>query len=147
MDKAARATADRIQDALKERESTKKIADHSQELDATAAALQKAVVVAPVGGVVVGCKGGGRPARARAGGELFVIATEAFDFEIPVEPIPEVLEHLRPGQAVLVIVSDVPNSRYAGTVNGIAKNHAVIGFSSSVAAVTGMQARVRLPAE
>jgi hypothetical protein len=49
---------------------------------------------------------------------------------------------------VLVIVSDVPNSRYAGTVKGIAKNQPVIGFSSSVAAVhAGMQARVRLEAE
>jgi hypothetical protein len=33
-----------------------------------------------------------------------------------------VLKRLLPGQEVLVIVSDVPNSRYAGTVNGIAKN-------------------------
>lgn len=49
---------------------------------------------------------------------------------------------------MLVIVSDVPNSRYAGTVNGIAKNYAVMGFSSSVAAVRpGMQARVCLQAE
>ena len=49
---------------------------------------------------------------------------------------------------MLVIVYDVPNSRYAGTVQGIAKNQAVIDFSSSVAAVhPGMQARVRLEAE
>lgn len=47
-----------------------------------------------------------------------------------------------------VIVSDVPNSRYAGTVKGIAKNEPVIGLSSSAAAVhPGMQARVRLEAE
>jgi len=49
---------------------------------------------------------------------------------------------------VLVIVSDVPNSQYAATVKGIAKNQAVIGFRSSVAAVhPRMQARVRLEAE
>lgn len=78
---------DRLQDALKERESAKKIADRSQKLDATAPALQQAVVVAPVAGVVVGRKGGGRFSP----GELFVIATGAFDFEIPVEPTPEVL--------------------------------------------------------
>jgi hypothetical protein len=77
-----------------------------------------------------------------------VIATDSVDFEIPVEPTPEVLKRLRPGQAVLVIVSDMPNSRYAGTVKGIAKNQAVIGFSSSAAAVhPGMQARVRLQPE
>jgi hypothetical protein len=59
-----------------------------------------------------------------------------------------VLKRLRPGKAVLVIVSDVPNSRYAGTVKGIAKNQAVIAFSSSVAAVhPGIEARVRLQAE
>jgi hypothetical protein len=49
---------------------------------------------------------------------------------------------------VPVIASDVPNSRYAGTFKGMAKNQAVSGFSSSVAAVhPGMQARMRLEAE
>lgn len=47
----------RLRDTLKERESAKKIADRSQKLDATAPALQQAVVVAPVAGVVVGRKG------------------------------------------------------------------------------------------
>jgi multidrug resistance efflux pump len=56
---------------LKERESAKKMADRSQKLDATAPALQQAVVVAPVAGVVVGRKGGGRSARARARGRTF----------------------------------------------------------------------------
>jgi hypothetical protein len=120
VNKAARATADRIQNALKERESAKKIGDASQQL-ATAAALQQAVV-APVAGVVVGRKGEADQPEHEPGDEPFGIATDAFDFEIPVEPTPEVLKRLLPGQAVLVIVSDVPNSRYAGTVNGIAKN-------------------------
>lgn len=82
---------DRLQDALKERESAKKIADRSQKLDATAPALQQAVVVAPVAGVVVGRKGEAGQPEHEPGGELFVIATGAFDFEIPVEPTPEVL--------------------------------------------------------
>jgi multidrug resistance efflux pump len=56
VNKAARATTDRIQNVLKERESAKKIGDASQQL-ATAAALQPAVVVAPVARVVVGRKG------------------------------------------------------------------------------------------
>lgn len=48
-------------------------------------------MVAPVAGVVVGRKGGGRSAEHEPGGELFVMATGAFDFEIPVGPTPEVL--------------------------------------------------------
>lgn len=90
VNKAARATADRIQNGLKEREGAKKIGDGSQQL-ATAAALQQAVVVAPVAGVVVGRKGEAGQPEHEPGGELFVIATGAFDFEIPVEPTPEVL--------------------------------------------------------
>jgi hypothetical protein len=83
VDKAARAAADRLQDALKERESAKKIADRSQKLDAAAPALQQAVVVAAVAGVVVGCKGEAGQPEHEPGDELFVIATGAFDFEIP----------------------------------------------------------------
>jgi hypothetical protein len=92
VDKAARATADRLQDAFKERESAKKIADRSQQLDATAAALQQAVVVAPVARVVVDRKGEAGQPEHEPGEELFVIATEAVDFEIPVEPTAEVLK-------------------------------------------------------
>ena len=70
MDKAARAAADRLQDALKERESAKKIAHRSQQLDATAAALQQAVVVAPVTGVMVGRKGEAGQPEHEPGDEL-----------------------------------------------------------------------------
>ena len=105
-------------------------------------------MVAPLAGVVVGRKGEAGQRWHESGDDLFVIATDAFDFEIPVEPTPEVLKRLSPGQAVLVIISDVPSSRYAGTVKEIANNQAVIGFTSSVAAVhPGMQARVRLQPE
>ena len=114
--------SERLRDALKERESAKEIAHRSGQLDATAAALEQAVVVAPVAGVVVGRKGEpGQPEHEPAD-ELFVIATGGFDFEIPGRTNFGSAEALRPGQAVLVIVSDVPNSGYAGAVKGIAKN-------------------------
>ena len=91
---------------------------------------------------------GRKGAHSSSKGRAFRTRYGAFDFEIPVEPTSEVLKPCAPAKAVLLIVSDVPNSRYAGTVQGIAKNQAVIDFSSSVAAVhPGMQARMRLEAE
>ena len=49
-------------------------------------------MVAAVAGVVVGCKGEAGQPEHEPGDELFVIATGAFDFEIPVEPTSEVLK-------------------------------------------------------
>lgn len=149
VDKAARAAAERVQDTIKDRDNAKKIlADKNDRLDGASAAVQAAVVLSPVDGLVVGRKGeAGQPAQ-ESGKELFEIATDVFDLEVPIQPKPDVLKVIHPGQHALVIVPDLPNSGMAAQVKTIEGNQVVIGFTSSTPAIRpGMIADVRLRPE
>lgn len=145
-DKAARAAADRVDGAIRERDDAKKIlADKTGQLNASTDALGAAVITAPVDGLIVGRKGeAGQPAQ-EFGNQLFEIAANLFDLEVAVAPPPDVLKKVFPGEPVLVVIPDIPNSGSPGTVKAIQGTQAIIAFTNSIPAIRpGMQASVRL---
>jgi multidrug resistance efflux pump len=146
MDKAARATAERVQSALEEVASAQKIlAGENQRLQDSQAALEAADVHSPVDGLLVGRNGEiGKPAQ-EFGENLFQIATDTYALEVPLEPQPPVLKRLRPGQPALVLVPDLQTPGITGDVKEIKGNQVVVEFNSTIPAIRpGMIADVRL---
>ncbi|MBZ5576951.1 MAG: HlyD family efflux transporter periplasmic adaptor subunit [Acidobacteriia bacterium] len=149
VDQAARSADQRVQDTLKELENARKmLADKSQQLDAASSAVDAGMVQAPVDGLIVGRKGEVGQSAQGSGDELFQIATNLYDLEVAIEPKPEVLRRMRPGQPALVIIPDLQGTGITGQVKAIQGNQAVIGFESSLPAIRpGMVADVRLRPE
>src|SRR5579872_4420533 len=105
MDKGDRAAADNVQNAIEALNTAKKaLAEKSQSLEEAQGAFEKAEVRAPVDGLIVGRKGELGKRVLESGNELFQIATDIFSLEVPLEPRPEVLKRIRPGQSALVVV-------------------------------------------
>ena len=143
---AERTAGQRVQETLKVLESARKIlADKSQDLDAASAAMDAGAVQAPVDGLVVTRNGEvGQPAPP-LGSDLFEIATDLYDLEVAVEPAPDVLRHMQPGQPALVIIPDLQGIGLSGQVKAIQDKQAIIGFESSMPEIRpGMVADVRL---
>jgi HlyD family secretion protein len=145
MDKAARATADRVQAALQEVASLQKIlAGESQRLEESQAALEAADVQSPVDGLLVGRSGEiGKPAQ-EFGENLFQIATDTYALEVALEPQPPVLQRLRPGQPALVLVPDLGIPGITGDIKEIKGTQVLVEFNSTIPAIRpGMVADVR----
>jgi multidrug resistance efflux pump len=145
MDRAARATADRVQSALEEVASAQKIlAGENQRLQDSQAALEAADVHSPVDGLLVGRNGEiGKPAQ-EFGENLFQIATDTYALEVALEPQPPVLKRLRPGQPALVLVPDLQTPGITGDIKEIKGTQVVVEFNSTIPAIRpGMVADVR----
>jgi multidrug resistance efflux pump len=146
MDKAARATAERVQNVLQEVASAQKIlAGENQRLEESQAAFEAADVHSPVDGLLVGRSGEvGKPAQ-EFGDNLFQIATDMYALEIALEPEPPVLKRLRPGQPALVLIPDLQSAGITGDVKEIKGTQVVVEFNSTIPAIRpGMVADVRL---
>jgi multidrug resistance efflux pump len=146
MDKAARATAERVQSTLQEVASAQRIlADENQRLDESQAAFEAADVHSPVDGLLVGRNGEiGKPAQ-EFGDNLFQIATDTYALEVALEPQPPVLKRLRPGQPALVLVPDLDSAGITGDIKEIKGAQVVVEFNSNIPAIRpGMVADVRL---
>jgi multidrug resistance efflux pump len=149
MDKAARATAERVQSALQELASAQKIlADESHQLEDAQAAFEAADVHSPVDGLLVARKGEiGKPAQ-EFGDDLFQIATDTYALEVAVEPQPPILKRIRPGQPALVLVPDLQSAGIPGDVKEIKGTQVLVEFNSTIPAIRpGMLAGVRLKLE
>jgi multidrug resistance efflux pump len=145
MDRAARATADRVQSALEEVASAQKIlAGENQRLQDSQAALEAADVHSPVDGLLVGRNGEiGKPAR-EFGDNLFQIATDTYALEVALEPQPLILKRLRPGQPALVLVPDLQTPGITGDIKEIKGPRVLVEFNSTIPAIRpGMLADVR----
>jgi multidrug resistance efflux pump len=145
MDKAARATADRVQAALQEVASLQKIlAGENQRLEDSQAALEAADVQSPADGLLVGRNGEvGKPAQ-EFGDNLFQIATDTYALEVALEPQPPVLKRLRPGQPALVLVPDLGTPAITGDIKEIKGTQVLVEFNSAIPAIRpGMVADVR----
>ena len=146
MDKAARATADRVQGALEEVASAQKmLAGENQRLLDSQAALEAADVHSPADGLLVGRNGEiGKPAR-EFGENLLQIATDTYALEVALEPQAPVLKRLRPGQPALVLVPDLQTPGIEGDIKEIKGTQVVVEFNSTIPAIRpGMLADVRL---
>ena len=146
MDKAARATAERVQSALQEVASAQKIlAGENQRLEESQAAFEAADVHSPVDGLLVARNGEvGKPAQ-EFGDNLFQIATDTYALEVALEPQPAVLNRLRPGQPALVLVPDLQTPGIEGDIKEIKGTQVLVEFNSTIPAIRpGMLADVRL---
>jgi multidrug resistance efflux pump len=146
MDKAARATAERVQSALQEVASAQKIlAGENQRLEESQAAFEAADVHSPVDGLLVGRNGEVGKTAQEFGDNLFQIATDMYALEIALEPEPPVLKRIRPGQPALVLIPDLQSAGITGDVKEIKGTQVVVEFNSTIPAIRpGMVADVRL---
>jgi multidrug resistance efflux pump len=146
MDKAARATAERVQSALQEVASAQKIlAGENQRLEESQAAFDAADLHSPVDGLLVGRNGEiGKPAQ-QFGDNLFQIATDLYALEVALDPQPPVLKRIRPGQPALVLIPDLQSASIPGDVKEIKGAEVLVEFNSTIPAIRpGMLADVRL---
>jgi len=146
MDKAARATAEGVQNALQEVASAQKIlADENRRLEESQAAFEAADVRSPVDGLLVGRNGEAGKSAQEFGDNLFQIATDMYALEVALEPEPPVLRRIRPGQPALVLVPDLESAGIAGDVKEIKGTQVLVEFNSTIPAIRpGMLADVRL---
>jgi multidrug resistance efflux pump len=143
MEKAARLSADQLQSALNDLTTAQKaVAERNQELASARAGMESGEVHSPVDGTVVARNGEvGQP----AGADLFEIATDLFALEVAVEPEPQVLQRLRPGEPVLVSIPDLQNAGFTGEIREIKDKAAIVEFNCTLAGVRpGMPVQVRL---
>jgi HlyD family secretion protein len=146
MDKAARLSAAQVQTALNALSTAQKtLVDRNQELQTAQDNMQSAEVRSPVDGVVVARNGEpGKPAPE----DMFVIATDMYALEVPLEPQPAVLQRLRPGQPALVLILDLQSAGIAGQIKEINGNEVIVEFNCALPAVKpGMAVDVRLKLE
>jgi multidrug resistance efflux pump len=149
MAKGVQAANSNVQSAIEELNAAKKaLAEKSQQLEDAQGAFEAAEVRSPVDGLIVGRKGEiGKPVQ-ESGDELFQIATDVYALEVALDPQPEVLKRLRPGQPALVVVLDLQTGGMPGTVKEIKGTQAIVEFTSTLPAVRpGMRADVRLKVE
>jgi multidrug resistance efflux pump len=143
MEKAARLSADQLQSALNDVSSAQKaVAERTQELAAARGSMESGEVRSPVDGTVVARNGEvGQP----AGADLFEIATDMFALEAAVEPEPQVLQRLRPGEPALISIPDLQNAGFTGEVREIKGDAVIVEFNCTLAGVRpGMPVQVRL---
>jgi multidrug resistance efflux pump len=146
MDAAVRAAREQAQSALADVTAKKKIVeDRAQQLEEAQTSLLAAEVHSPVDGTVVGRKAEtGKPAM-EAGDEFFQIATDLYALEVIVEPKPEDLKRIHPGQPALVLVLDLESQGMPGAVSEVKANQVIVQFNSNTPAIKpGMRADVRL---
>ena len=149
MESAARAARDQVQNVLRDLTAQKKIAqDREQELEEAQSNLAAAEVRCPVDGTVVARRAEiGKPAN-EAGEEFFQIATDLYALEVSVEPKPEDLKRIQPGQQALVLILDLQSQALPGVVREVKGNQAVVEFEGNVPGIKpGMLADVRLKLE
>jgi HlyD family secretion protein len=149
MDAGARAARDQVQNALREAAAKKKIVqDREQQLEEAQGSVGATEVRSPVDGTVIGRNAEiGKPA-IDGGGEFFQIATDLYALEVTVEPKPEELKRVRPGQPAMVLILDVQSQGLPGVVREIKGNQVVVEFESNLPAIKpGMVADVRLKLE
>jgi len=146
MDKAARATAERVQSTLQEVASAQKIlADENRRLEDSQAAFEAADVHSPVDGLLVGRNGEVGKSAQEFGDNLFQIATDTYALEVALEPQPPILKRLRQGQPALVLIPDLQTPGITGDVKEIKGAQVLVEFNSTIPAIRpGMLADVRL---
>jgi HlyD family secretion protein len=148
IDATVRTGREHIQSGVAEVDGAKKlVADKMRQLEEAQDDLSAAEVRSPVDGYLVSRKGE-VGATAVLTDQLFQIATDLYALEVPVEPKPELLKRLAPGQPALVLVLDLQSNAMQGVVREIKDNQAIVEFTSALPSIKpGMLADVRFKLE
>ena len=89
----------------------------------------------------------GKPAE-ESGDQLFQIATDLYALEVALEPTPDILKKIAPGQQALVLILDLQSAAIPAEVKEIKGTQVIVQFNSPLPAVRpGMRADVRLKLE
>ena len=151
MEAADHAANDNVRNAQRDLDAARKmLADRNQELEDAQSELEAAEVRSPVDGLIVGRKGEIGKLAAEAGGELFQIATDLYALEVVIEPPPDVLKRIHPGQPALVNVLDLQTGGMPGEVKDVKdkEGQVIVEFNSAMPAMRpGMRAEVRIKLE
>jgi multidrug resistance efflux pump len=147
--KLAKHADERIQSLLDELQNARKIyEDKQKQLDYAVTALADAEIRAPADGVVVSRKGEVGKSGMEQGGDLFLIATDTLELEVFLEPDPPTLKRIKPGQAALVLISDMREEPIPGKVAKIENGNVLVDFTSPDPAIKpGFLAQVRIRVE
>ena len=143
LEKASRLSADAQQTAANDFAAAQKAAaERNQELAAAQDNLRASEVRAPVDGIVAARSGElGKP----AGNDLFEIATDMSALEVSLEAAPEVLQHLKIGNAALISIPGMQNAVLAGRIREIKDQAVIVEFNCTLTGVRpGMPVEARL---
>jgi HlyD family secretion protein len=151
--KAAQNSVEAQQSATNDLAAAQKTtAERNQELATARDHVRAGEVHSPVDGIVVARNGEvGKP----AGDDLFTIATDMSALEVAVEPGPDVLKRLRPGDPAQISITGLQNTGLqnpglqntglTGRIREIKDNSAIVEFNCTLAgARPGMPVEVRL---
>ncbi|MCW5976592.1 MAG: efflux RND transporter periplasmic adaptor subunit [Bryobacteraceae bacterium] len=121
------------------------VAESTAELEAVNSYLLASDVVSPVDGVVTAITA---PAGAEVHpeqGDLFQIAVDLSRMEVVLEPPPDAVSRLAPGQAAQVFVAEAASDGLPGVVRAVAPGEVVVEFASPAAVIRpGLTAQVRI---
>jgi multidrug resistance efflux pump len=147
LEELARVAENRVGELIQEQESAKRILqDKLKDVEEAKTNMAAAEVRSPVDGLVVERKGEvGKELGAQEQAELFRIAVNLSELQVRVNPDPDALKRLKPGDSALVIVADLGGEGIAGSVKEIQGNQATVTFTSPNPVVKpGMTAQVRI---
>lgn len=145
-DKGSRAAHDTLQSALDQLAAAKKVVtEKASQLEDAQNAFQDAEVRAPAAGTIIGRKGEvGKPA-SEADGRMFQIATDLYALSVTVQPKPEDLARIHPGQEAMVLLLDLQTAGLQGAVTTVKDGNVTVEFAGAVPGIKpGMRADVRL---
>jgi multidrug resistance efflux pump len=139
-----RQAGERVAELTQELESARKILDDkSRQLEEARSGVLESEVHSPAAGLVVARRGevGGQQEQ---GSELFQIATGISELQVDLEPDPSLLGRLKPGQAAVVFVAELPDG-IPGQVSEVKDRHASVTFITLSPVVRpGITAQVRI---
>ena len=149
MDKAARAARETLQESMKRLAEAKQAAAQKvAQLEESQAAFQAAEVRAPAAGTIVGRKGEAGKSAEEAGDQMFRIATDLYALEVTLQPKPEELARIHPGQEAVVLLLDLQGAGMQGTVREVKDGTVIVDFAGAIPGIKpGMRADVRLKLE
>jgi multidrug efflux pump subunit AcrA (membrane-fusion protein) len=142
----AAAMDDRVTTLIREIDAARRsLNEKSEEADLTKSDLAATEVHAPVDGIVLAIKGEVGSEIDRNRQDFFQIATNLGDLEVALDPDPDLLKRLQPGEPVLVFLTEANNEALPGTLSAIRGAQAIVDFKSpSLAIKPGLSAQVRL---
>ncbi|HYZ85666.1 MAG TPA: efflux RND transporter periplasmic adaptor subunit [Bryobacteraceae bacterium] len=143
---AADRAEERVSSMAKDADALRKtVTEKSENLESAKTELQAGDVRSPVDGVVVGRRGTLGDTVDRSMQDFFQIATDLSTLEVVVDPPPDVLPRLKPGQPALVRVAELSGDALSGTVSKVENGHAVIEFANPLPEIKpGLTAQVAI---
>jgi HlyD family secretion protein len=145
-DQLAKHSEDRVAEQMRELDEARRVfSDKNGDYEAVGQRLAAAQVLSPVDGLVVSRRGQPGQAVGMEINDLFLIATNLSLLEVVVEPAPDILDRIRPGQEAMIQIAEVPGRGIPGTVAQIQGNRVLVEFIRPSPAVRpGSTAQVRI---